>query len=152
MGKMPVRHRKTSVRARRREVRMAGRRRRAQKLVRACIDALEQRVLMAGELFISEFLASNVNGITDDDGQFADWIEIRNASAAPINLQGYHLTDDLNDLNQWEFPDVTIGAGEHLVVFASNKNRKIPGQPLHTNFRMSDNAGSDLALVAPDNT
>lgn len=131
---------------------MALGRRKAKAMMRACIDALEPRVLMAGELFISEFLASNVNGITDEDGHHADWIEIRNAGGAPINLLGYHLTDDLTDLNQWEFPDVTIGAGEHLVVFASNKNRKVPGQPLHTNFRLGAESGGDLALVGPDNT
>src|SRR5262249_39996624 len=39
--------------------------------------------------------------------------------------------------------------GNYLVVFASNKNRRTPGAPLHTNFKL-DAAGEYLALVQPD--
>ena len=36
-----------------------------------------------------------------------------------------------------------------MVVFASNKNRRVAGAPLHTNFKLSG-SGEYLALVMPD--
>src|SRR5207253_1992097 len=35
------------------------------------------------------------------------------------------------------------------IVFASSKNRRIPGRPLHTNFQLARN-GEYLALLYPD--
>src|SRR5688500_19463688 len=58
------------------------------------IETLEPRTLLAATPFISEFMASNANGIQDEFGETSDWIEITNTVASPINLQGYHLTDD----------------------------------------------------------
>jgi hypothetical protein len=48
---------------------------------------------------------------------------------------------------RWEFPDVDIGAGSYLVIYASAKDRI--GQELHTSFTL-DRDGEYLALVAPD--
>ena len=42
-----------------------------------------------------------------------------------------------------------LGAGQHLVIFASGKN--LTGGELHTNFNLSRD-GEDLALVMPDGT
>ena len=38
--------------------------------------------------------------LADGDGRFSDWIEIHNPSATPVNLDGWHLSDDRNDLAQ----------------------------------------------------
>ena len=98
---------------------------------------------------ISEFMASNQNGITDVDGEHSDWIEIRNPDPAAVDLGGYHLTDDAARPMRWTFPDGTIlPPGGHLVVFASGKNRVVAGQELHTNFNLSA-GGEFLALNAP---
>ncbi|MCW5556824.1 MAG: hypothetical protein KIT22_03145, partial [Verrucomicrobiae bacterium] len=35
---------------------------------------------------ISEFLASNRDGLRDEDGEASDWIEIRNPDATPVSL------------------------------------------------------------------
>ena len=43
---------------------------------------------------ISEFLAANKNGLTDEDGDYSDWIEIYNPGHRPVNLSGWSLTDD----------------------------------------------------------
>ena len=96
---------------------------------------------------ISEFMASNEETLADEDGDFPDWIEIFNPSDEPVDLTGYFLTDDALVLNQWEFPQVTLGAGELLIVFASGKDRDV-GE-LHTNFKLASE-GEYLALVAAD--
>ena len=103
----------------------------------------EERVL------ISEFLAANVNGLLDRDGDASDWLEVLNATAATVNLAGWHLTDDATDLAKWTFPATNLGPGRILLVFASAKNRAVSGAELHTNFQL-DQAGEYLALVRPD--
>ncbi len=100
---------------------------------------------------ITEFLASNSTGLADADGDFPDWIEIHNPDAAPVNLDGYFLTDNASRLMKWRFPAVTLNPGAYLVVFASEKNRAVAGAPLHTSFKLSG-GGEYLGLVAPDGT
>src|SRR3954467_5472492 len=87
--------------------------------VPAVAQALEGRLLMAADFRISEFMASNVSTLADEDGQFNDWIEIRNTGDAAGNLAGYKLTDSPALSPSWTFPSVTLPAGGHLVVFAS---------------------------------
>lgn len=98
---------------------------------------------------ISEFMASNQNSITDEDGDHPDWIEIRNPDATPVNMSGWSLTDEEGNLQKWTFPAVTIPAKTVLLVFASGKDRKIVGQNLHTSFDLKA-SGEYLALVKPD--
>ena len=101
---------------------------------------------------INEFLASNDDlsgGLQDEDGSNSDWIELCNYADVPVNLSGWYLTDDENDLKKWQFPDVTLNPDEYRIVFASAKNRVDPLNPLHTNFYLSI-SGEYLALVAPD--
>jgi len=105
---------------------------------------------MAGPV-ISEFMADNDSVLADEDGAFSDWIEIRNPEGVAISLAGYHLTDDAGNLTKWTFPAVNLNAGATLVVFASNKDRDLPGGELHTNFKLSA-GGEYLALVNPDGT
>jgi hypothetical protein len=108
-------------------------------------------IFAASPLTISEFMASmsNTNIIADEDGDSSDWIEIRNLSPNTVNLEGWSLTDDSGNLRKWRFPATNIVANGHLVVFASGKDRRTPGRPLHTNFKL-DAAGEYLALVEPD--
>jgi hypothetical protein len=112
-------------------------------------EELEPRAMLDASLTISEFLASNSNSIGDEDGDTSDWIEIFNPTASAVNLQGWHLTDDSSNLSKWTFPSTTIAAGGYQLVYASGKNRTIPGQPLHTNFSL-DKDGEYLALVEPN--
>ncbi len=115
---------------------------------RFSIEPLEPRRLLAG-LVISEFLASNDNDLRDEDRNRTDWIEILNTSAEERSLDGWFLTDDPSDLDQWQFPDIRLTPNERVVVFASEKGRSDPSGELHTNFRLSV-AGEYLALVQPD--
>ena len=103
------------------------------------------------QVFISEFLASNSNGLEDEDGDTPDWIELHNPSHSPMNLGGWYLTDDPAELTRWRFPNVTIPAAGFLIVFASGKDRAIPGAPLHASFSLEVD-GEYLALVGPDGT
>lgn len=104
--------------------------------------------LAAQDVVLSEFMALNLTTLTDEDGDWSDWIELHNRSATPVDLQGWALTDDPSNPFRWVFPAETIPAFGHLLVFASGKDRTTVGAPLHTNFGLSGD-GEYLALIRP---
>lgn len=107
--------------------------------------------LLPAQVQITEFMASNSRTFKDDFGQFEDWIEVYNCSTGNVNLAGWALTDSQKDLSKWQFPNTNLPPGTYLVIFASNRDRKTPGLPLHTNFKLSAE-GDYLGLVRPDGT
>lgn len=100
-------------------------------------------------LLLSEFMADNSKTLQDEDKEFSDWVEVFNGGDAPVNLDGYCLTDEIDTRNKWRFPAVTLEPMSFLVVFCSGNNRRDPARELHTNFRL-DNDTEDVLLVAPD--
>jgi len=98
---------------------------------------------------INEFLASNIstNGLYDQFGNLEDWIELYNYGSNAVNLAGYSLTDDNDQPDKWIFPAVTLGPGQFLIVFASERDLKTVGgtNMLHTSFTLGT-AGDYLAL------
>ena len=116
----------------------------------ALLLAMPRPAQALDDLLITEFMAGNENTLRDDDGNRSDWIEIFNAGTNTVNLQGWCLTDTTsNPNNWWSFPATNIAPGSFLIVYASGEDRRIPGEPLHTNFRIRDE-GEYLALVKPD--
>lgn len=113
---------------------------------RLVVESLESRQLLAADVYISEFMASNDGIVVDEDGDDSDWVEIFNAGPDDVNLGGWHLTDDETELDKWNFPEQTLAAGNSLVVFASDKDRAAAGDELHTNFKLSA-GGEYLALT-----
>ena len=102
-----------------------------------------------GSVVLNEFLARNDKGITDMDGKTSDWIELYNPGDGPMAMSGWALTDDSDSPQKWVFPEVSIPAGDYLVLFASGKDRKDPAGELHTNFKLSG-SGDGLSLTDPD--
>lgn len=118
----------------------------------ARLELLESRHLLAGDtLLITEFMASNDTALLDRFGDSSDWIEVHNPSASAISLAGWFLTDDADNLDKWQLPDVTIPGHGYLVVFASGASLADPLDELHTNFKLSSN-GEYLGLARPDMT
>ncbi|MBN1817965.1 MAG: lamin tail domain-containing protein, partial [Sedimentisphaerales bacterium] len=107
-------------------------------------------------MVISEFMAVNSSKppltsgeLLDEDFESSDWIELYNASSKPIDLDGWYLTDDPEDLTGWRLPEVTLEPRDFLTVFASGKDRTDPEGTLHTDFTLPSEGGF-LALVRPD--
>ncbi len=75
-----------------------------------------------------------------------DWIEIWNPDNQPLDLTGYHLTDDPNLPAQWTFPSVVIPAGEFIVVGAGEPFEE---SGLSTLFSLAREENSYLALNDP---
>lgn len=102
-----------------------------------------------GAPVISEFLASNSEGLATDEGKHADWIEIQNSGGESVSLAGYHLTDDPEQPTRWAVPGVELAAGASVVIFASGENLSDPAGELHADFSLSRDGGY-LALMAPE--
>ena len=75
------------------------------------------------QVYINELMSSNGFTIPDEDGDYSDWIEIFNQEDSVVNLSGYGLSDDTTTPFQWVLPDLTIAPKDHLLIFASDKNR-----------------------------
>ena len=103
------------------------------------------------DVVISEFMAANDSGLTDEEGEWSDWIELHNTGPETVDLNGWHLTDNSLQLTKWQLPATNIAANGYLLVFASGKDHRNPGAPLHTNFKLTT-SGEYLALTRPDGT
>ena len=106
---------------------------------------------LQAQIIISEFLADNVSGIKDENDSRQDWIELYNSSSSTVSVSGWWLTDKTTNTALWQFPNVSIPANGTLLVWASGKDRRIAGQPLHTNFSLAK-SGEYLGLYKPHAT
>jgi hypothetical protein len=80
-------------------------------------------------------MASNASSAQDETGAFADWIELYNNNASPVDLSGFYLSDDSTNIAKWQFPaGTTIGANGYLILWA---DQDILDGPLHCNFKLS---------------
>ena len=105
--------------------------------------------LRAQDVRFNEIGATGASTFLDEDGASSDWVELINADAQSVNLDGWALTDDPALARTWLFPAVSLEPGALLVVFASAKDRRVPGSALHTSFKL-DSGGEFLALLRPD--
>ena len=119
-------------------------------LLLVLVFLLSGRTFHAQAVVINEYMASNRSVLSDEDGDFPDWVELKNTGSAPVEMEGYWLSDDPTNPLKWQFPAVTIETGDFLLLFLSGKDRRNPAGPyLHTNFRLSA-AGETLVLCTTD--
>lgn len=75
----------------------------------------------------------------------SDWIELYNTTAAPVDLTGAYISDDLDEPLKYALPaslSPVIPAYGHLILWADD------GQDLH--FKLANGDGEGLLLTAPD--
>ena len=75
-----------------------------------------------GQLVINEGSNKNYSTISDEDGDFEDWIEIYNSGSTAIDLFNYSLSDNSNP-GEWAFPHQIVQPGQYIIVFCSGKDR-----------------------------
>jgi hypothetical protein len=97
---------------------------------------------------INELMASNLSTMADPQGEFDDWIELRNLTDTPVDLTGRYLTDDPTNPRKWEFPSGTaIPANGFLIVWADEDGQAADGW--HANFKLAA-SGEELYLIDSD--
>lgn len=106
-------------------------------------------------IVVNEVMASNSATLADGEGDYSDWVELRNPTASAVSLAGCYLTDDATNLDKWPFPpSATVPANGYLIVFCSDKaTGSTPyidaGGFIHTTFKLSAD-GDSAAFVGTD--
>jgi len=105
-----------------------------------------------GTIVINEFMSHNDNAWPGPDEDYPDWIELYNTGNTPIDVGGWYMNDNLEELTANMIPDdvpeqTTIPGHGYLIIIADNQ--AFPG-PLHMGFKLGDD--EDFALVAADGT
>ncbi|MDX9904611.1 MAG: CotH kinase family protein [Bacteroidales bacterium] len=93
-------------------------------------------------LYINEFMADNEITVTDERGNYCDWIEIYNGDDEDVFLGDLYLTDNFNIPDKWQLPDFVLAAGGFMVFWAD-------GTPAlgsrHASFKL-DKEGEEIGL------
>ena len=98
---------------------------------------------------INELMASNTGTLADPQGEYDDWIELRNVTDQEVELTGRYLSDEPNNPRKWSFPaGTTIAANGFLIVWADEDSTDTPG--LHASFKLSSSDGDEIFLTDTD--
>jgi hypothetical protein len=105
----------------------------------------------SANLFINEFMVSNVLSYENANGDYEDWIEIYNSGDSPVDLAGYYMTDDLDAASYWQIPTgqpgkTTVPANGFLVLCADNRPELGPD---HLGFKL-DKDSEQIFLLNTD--
>ena len=84
-------------------------------------------------IIINELMSANVGTVMSPATNFDSWIELYNPTEQVIDLKGYYLSNDENDLTRWQMPaDIgTIPAHGYLVVWMGSDDIKSNQAPFH---------------------
>ena len=99
------------------------------------------------KLSITEILPNNKGYFKDSYGEFSGYVEITNISNSAVKLKGYSLSNDLSLPYRWALPDVSLGKGDSIVIYTSN--RDVSEEEYHTNFKLNNTDG--VVILSKDN-
>ena len=99
-------------------------------------------------IIITEVQAANTYTILNDQGGYADWLELHNPTDTPVSLVGYTITNDPAAPTKWSLPASILAPGAFLVIWASGADRVAP-EGWHTSFRLN-RAGGYAGLFGAD--
>ena len=80
----------------------------------------------------------------DEDGDTPDWIELYNFGSQTISLNNWTLSDDIQDLGKWTFPNMSIPPEQYMLIWASSKDR-----PYISYARTIVNQGDNFHYLIP---
>ncbi len=75
----------------------------------------------SGPLVISEVMVYN-EWYLSQNGQYTDWVELKNVSAYPLALSDYYLSDSGSDRAFFRLPEYTLEPGETYIVLCSDED------------------------------
>ena len=110
---------------------------------------LIQTSICSGQIVLSEMQSSNSTTITDDFGDYEDWVELHNTSNDSIEISGLILKDQLDT---WVIPSgnslTHLPPGGYFILWADDQ--EIQGM-FHTNFKLAS-GGEFLGIYESDGT
>lgn len=111
-------------------------------------------------LEISELLPNPASPITDAAGEF---VELYNSGTGAIPLAGYKLTSGSNDTYKYVLPDMTVNAGQYIVLYSAKTHLTLsntagrvrlydPAGGLADETGIYDKAGDNQSWIFADNS
>jgi len=80
------------------------------------------------QIVINEVVSSNIVH-KDEDGDTPDWIELKNFGTSEVDLSGWTLSDNADQLDKWTIESSQIPADGFITIWASGKNKSQQGIP-----------------------
>ena len=101
-----------------------------------------------GPLVINEVCVENYTSYYDEGVGYPDWVEIKNISAASVDLSGFRLTDDLSEPGQYTLSG-TLNPGEVKVILCNKDAAAYTGGRPIASFSL-DSENEQLYLTGTD--
>ncbi|NHM06906.1 T9SS type A sorting domain-containing protein [Flavobacterium sp. CYK-4] len=99
-----------------------------------------------GDLVVNEIMAQNTETVTDQDGEYEDWIELYNNTDTTLSLDNLFMTDTNTNLVKWQFPaGLTIEPHGYLTLWADEDGTQAG---IHANFKLSASGESVILSYA----
>jgi len=115
------------------------------------LTAISSSTLLPAQVVVNEYSCANWRQFYDFYQETEDWIELYNPSASPVNLTGFHLSDNDNKPTKWPFPaNSVIKANSYLIVWCSGRDLKDPQGELHANFKMTQTKNNAEHIIFAD--
>ena len=105
----------------------------------------------SSQVVINEFCFANYSDYAVG-GEFEDWVEFYNPTAAVVNIGGYWLSDDALNPMKYQIPaTVTVPANGYKLILVSGVGAYNPGYlgQTNTNFKVTQSGGEDLVFSDP---
>ena len=97
----------------------------------------------AQNIYINELLATNSSSSYDENGEYDDFIEIYIPTSTSFSLNGYYLTDYINDPTKWSFPDSTVSDTSWMIIWADDDEEQ--GE-MHASFQLNGTSGEGVYI------
>ena len=100
------------------------------------------------QLLINEYSAANYDSYQDNYGEYEDWFEVYNSTASAIDINGYYISDKVNNPTKWQIPSsFIIPAGGVRVIFCSGRDEVLAGFA-HTNFKITQTKDNEVLMLS----
>ena len=107
-----------------------------------------QTTIPQSSLVINEVMSNNKTVVTDETGDYDDWIELYNKTSTPISTKGLLFSDNTNNLAKWDLPNIVVNPNSYFIIWADEDGNTGDN---HANFKLS-NLGEQLILSNNDST
>ena len=84
------------------------------------------------QLHLNEMMSLNNTAWATEQNNYPDWIELYNSSNDSILLSDYFLSDDRQEIEQWQLPQLYIQGGGFFSIYASGLDME-----MDCNFKIS---------------
>ena len=99
----------------------------------------------ASPLMIDRVMTSNPSACYSVQGEYYDWVELRNISGETVSLAGWRLGDTVDQRGAFELGDAALSPGESMIVYCAKAPEDFEGSERFSGFKLSAN-GEMLAL------